>query len=831
MRNSVWSLVAVFASATGVFAQQAAPPLALETYSVSGPEIVVGSALHASSAALPTGPAIALDPSEADEVIEEYCAGCHSERMRRGDLVLSGFEVATAAENAPTAEKMILKLRAGMMPPAGQRRPDDAILQGLAASLEKTIDDATDGAPDPGSRPFQRLNRAEYVSAVQSLLGLDVNVDTYLPLDTKSANFDNIADAQAPSATLMEGVLRAAHHVARVALGDAEAEPNSTPYRVPRTQSQRERVEGAPFGTRGGISVVHNFPADGKYVFNVQPQPAVEGEVFGRTFPGPIQIDVSVDGERVALLNVDRWMSESEPTGLNIRTDSIYVKAGPHRVTAAYIRVFEGLEDDLIRPIDHTLADGQIGIGIGVMSQPHLQWLTVMGPYEITGISENEARRRVFTCRPTSPEEALPCAESIVSRLAAEAYRRALKPGDLESLMGFYTQGVEQGGFEGGIRMALQAILASPHFIFRFEEASADLEPGDTYQITDEALASRLAFFLWGSPPDAELIAAAEAGELTDSNKREEHVRRMLQDPRAEALSTRFAFQWLRLHDLEKIKPDALTFPYFDDTLAESMVRETELLFDHVVREDLSILELLTADYTFLDERLARHYKIPGVLGSSFRKVSYPDENRRGLLGHGGILTMTSFANRTSPVVRGKWVLEVLLGTEPPPPPPNVPGLEETEGAEDGRTLTVRERMEQHRSNPQCTSCHLIMDPIGLSLENFDVTGAWRVRDGGNLVDPVGVMFDGTPLAGPADLRAALLRRPEVFFRVFAQNMMAYALGRRVEVSDMPTVRSITAAAADDDYRVSSFVMGVVNSPAFLSGRVPVIAMDGAQGG
>ena len=780
----------------------------------------------------PDGNAPNATPEELTVMVQRYCMACHNDAMLTGNLSLIGFEVEKAPEMAETAERMIRKLRAGMMPPAGMPRPGGDTLMMLVEELETRIDEAAAQNPNPGWRTFQRLNRAEYSSAVRDLLGLEIDVGTFLPLDTKSANFDNIADVQMPSATVMEGYLRAASHISRMALGDPDAEPNSTRYRLPRTASQKDRVEGAPFGTRGGVSIVHNFPADGKYVFHIQPYPAVEGEVFGRTF-GNVQIEVSIDGARVALMTVDRWMHESEPSGLNMRTDSLYVQAGPRRVTAAFLRTFEGEVDDLIRPIEHTLADGQIGIGYGVTTLPHLQRLTILGPYEVTGVSDTPSRQRVFTCRPTSPDEARPCAEWIISDLGARAYRRPLDDTDIRGLMGFYDRGAEDGGFEGGVRMALQAVLASPHFLFRTEERPEGASPGEIHRISDVDLASRLSFFLWGSPPDQQLIDLAERKRLSSPGEVERQARRMLADPRAEeALASRFGGQWLRLQDLDKIHPDALSYPYFDETLAHSMRRETELLFSHLIHEDKSVLDLLTADYTFVNERLARHYGFAGITGSEFQQISYPDDTRRGILGHGSILTMTSHANRTSPVLRGKWVLEVLLGTPPPPPPPDVPAFEETDEDTDGRFLTVRERMEQHRANPVCMACHRVIDPIGLALENFDVTGSWRIRDEGNPIDPVGELYDGTPLRGPADLRAALLTRPEVFYRIFATNLMAYGLGRRVEYYDLPTVRAITRAASGNEYRFSSFVMGVVNSPAFQTTRIEEEATSaGLQGG
>jgi hypothetical protein len=761
-------------------------------------------------------PQPALSHAESNEVVEEYCVRCHSDRRQTGNLSLEQFDAGAAYDDAEIAEKMIRKLRAGMMPPRGANRPDAAVVAGLVADLETTIDDASARNPNPGTRTFQRLNRAEYARAVRDLLGVEVDVAQFLPLDTKSANFDNIADVQLPSATLMEGYLRAAAQISQIALGDPDAEISSTIYRIPKIVSQKETVEGAPLGTRGGVSVVHNFPADGKYVFHVMPYNAVEGEVFGRTY-GYEQIEVSIDGARVALLPVDRWMHESVPTGLNIRTDSLYVQAGPRRVSVGFVRQFEGDVDDLIRPIDHTMADGQIGIGFGVTTQQHLQRVTLLGPFDVTGVSETPTRRAIFTCRPTSPETARPCAESIITRVATQAYRRPASESDVAPLMGFYDRGAEDGGFEGGVRMALRAVLASPHFVFRMEEAPGDAQPGDIYRINDVDLASRLSFFLWGAPPDQELIDLAARGRLSNSAELERQVDRMLADERSEALGTRFASQWLRLQDLDKIHPDALSYPYFDQTLADAMLRETVLLFDYLVSDDRPVIELLTADYTFVNERLARHYGIPGVLGPEFEMVSYPDDRRRGILGHGSILTLTSHADRTSPVLRGKWVMEVLLGSPPPPPPPNVPGLEETGEAQDGRFLTVRERQEIHRANPACNSCHSVIDPIGLVFENYDVTGAWRMRDGGNPVDPVGELFDGTALNGPSSLREAILSRSEVFYQIFTENMMVYALGRRVEYYDMPTVRSITGRAASEDYRMSSFIHGIVASDAFQS--------------
>ncbi len=767
---------------------------------------------------------------EQNQTIGRFCIRCHNDTTLEGGMSLESFDAAKAYENADVAEKMIRKLRAGMMPPRPSRRPDDATVDSLVAALEGTIDSAAALQPNPGTRTFQRLNRAEYASSVSDLLGLDIDVGTFLPLDTKSASFDNIADVQMPSATLMEGYLRASGHISRVAVGDPEADASSTSYRVPRTASQKDHVDGAPFGTRGGLAVIHNFPADGKYVFQTQLHAAPEGELFGRTSLDE-KIEVSIDGERVSVASVDRWMSESDPAGMTISSDEIYVRAGPHRVAAAFVRLTEGPDDDLITPIDHTLADTQIGLGYGVTTMPHLRELAIVGPSEVTGVSDTPTRQLIFSCRPTAADEETPCAESILGRLARRAYRRPLRDNDVASLMTFYNAGSEHGGFEAGIRMALQAVLASPHFVFRMEEAPSAVNVGDVYEIGDVDLASRLSFFLWGAPPDAELVELADLGELSEPEMIGRQVKRMLADPRAEALASRFAAQWLRLQDLEKVHPDALAYPYFDYTLSEAMHRETEMLFAHLIREDRNALELLTADYTFVNERLARHYGIRGVNGSEFRRVAYPDDRRRGVLAHASILTLTSHANRTSPVLRGKWVMEVLLGSPPPPPPADVPDLEATGDVQGARFLSAAEQLAEHRANPACSSCHNVIDPIGLAFENFDLTGAWRIKDRGVAVDASGELYDGTQLNGLGDLRQALLARSDVVLTHFAESLMAYALGRRVEYYDMPTIREIVRQAEANGNRMSSFIVGIAQSPAFRMSRMSAPASSVAGSG
>ena len=768
------------------------------------------------------------DPDNPDnEVVQEYCVRCHNDRRLLGGMSLERFDAADATASAELAERMIRKLRAGMMPPPGARRPDENVLTGLAVALEEQLDQAAEEQPNPGRRTFQRLNRAEYAASVRALLDLEIDAGKYLPLDTKSANFDNIADVQLLSATLADGYLRAAAEVSRLALGDPHVTPSEATYRVSRWDSQTERVEGAPYGTRGGLAVMHNFPADGKYVFRVSFHHETTGALFGNgrnalhTEDGkPELLEISVDGEPVATLEVDRWMHASDPDGLNIRTGQVHVRAGPRQVAAAFVRQAEGPLQDLISPHDWSLASTSIAGSYGFTALPHLRDLAIGGPYESAGVSETPSRARVFSCRPASPAEERSCAREIVSRLGQQAYRRYLDGGDVDALMRLYDAGAEDGdgGFEAGVRLALEGILASPHFVFRFEEPE-DVQPtggdGRAYPIGDADLAVRLAFFLWGTGPDAELMTVARDGRLSaDPATMEAQVRRMLRDERASALSTRFAAQWMRLQDLEKIQPDVRVAPDFDEQLKRAMRRETELFFDHLVRQDRPLLDLYQADYTFVNERLARHYGIAGVAGSRFRRVEYANPERRGVLAHGSVLTLTSHAGRTSPVLRGKWVMEVLLGTPPPPPPPDVPELEE-DAVEDGRFLTVREQMEVHRANPACNSCHRMIDPIGLALENFDVTGAWRIKDQGVSVDAAGELYDGTPLASPTDLRAALLRRPEPLVRTFTENLMAYALGRRLDYYDMPTVRQIARAAAGQEYRMSAFVLGVVGSDAF----------------
>jgi mono/diheme cytochrome c family protein len=778
-------------------------------------------ARSAAQAPTPISSHVAGAPSEdRNAIFKQYCITCHNDRAKAGGLTLASFDVGAAAEHAEVAEKVIRKLRAGMMPPAGARRPDNGVLSDLASALETRVDHAAALSPNPGRRPFQRLNRAEYAGAVRDLLDLDVDVDAYLPPDTISDGFDNVADAQGFSPTVLEGYLRAASAISALAVGDARAAPTEANYKVPRTANQMRQVEGAPFGTRGGIAVTHIFPADGEYTFRMMLHSIPTGQLFGSSFPGE-QIEVSINGVRAALIDINTRMSESDPNGMNLVTPKIYVKAGPQRVAATFISRFDAPVDDLIAPIEHTMADSQIGSGFGITALPHLREFAVTGPITVTGVSDSPSRRRIFSCRPTAATEEAPCATEIVKRLAVLAYRNPVSNEDVRKLMMFYEQGRSEGDFEEGVRMSLQALLASPKFLFRLEEVPATAKAGQNYRITEYDLASRLSFFLWASGPDEELLKVASRGQLRQPGVLDKQVQRMLKDPRSEALATRFASQWLRLQDLVKLSPDYLQYPQYDRTLADALKRETELLFDAIVRTDRPVLELLTADYTFVNERVAMHYGLPNVTGPEFRRVALTDPNRRGLLGQGSILALTSVADRTSPVQRGKWIMEVLLGSPPPAPPPNVPTLDDSvAAAQGGKVLSVRERMEEHRKNPACSSCHRVIDPLGLALENFDVTGAWRIRDGDATVDPTGDLYDGMKMQGPQGLRDALMRHSDVFMLSFTESLMTYALGRRVEYFDLPTVRAIVRDAGKADYRMSQFVAGIVKSPAFQMGRL-----------
>jgi mono/diheme cytochrome c family protein len=766
----------------------------------------------------------AMSTETQSAFVARNCAGCHDDDAKTGGLSLQSFDAANPERNAEVAEKMIRKLRAGMMPPpSAPDRPDAQALKGLAEALEARLDRAALAHPNPGPRSLQRLNRAEYGRAIHDLLDVDVDVSAFLPADTISNGFDNIADAQAFSPTLVEGYLRAASRIVDLALGDKTATATESTYKLPVTESQLTHVEGAPWGTRGGISIVHTFPADGEYTFRVM-FVASSGLLYGNILKGE-QMEISVNGERAALLTINDRMSEADKTGMNLFTPQIHVKAGPQRISAAFIERCNCPIDDIVAPIDYTLADPQIGEhGYGITTLPHLREFGVIGPISVSGVSETPSRREVFICHPANASEETACATRILRKLATEAYRQPAAAVDVEPLLTFYRQGRAGADFESGIRRAIRAVLVSPRFLFRLEEPPATAKAGQNYRIGDLALASRLSFFLWDAAPDDELLAAARANLLHTPAVLEKQIGRMLKDARSERLSTRFAAQWLRLQDVDKVLPEPILFPAFDHQLAAAFKRETELLFDSIVREDRDVLDLFNADYTFVNERLARHYRIPNVTGDRFRRVTLGPslEYRRGLLGQGSWLMATSVADRTSPVQRGKWIMEVLLGSPPPPPPPGVnQNLDETAGAAVGGHLrSTRQRMEEHRKSPQCASCHRMIDPLGLALENFDVIGAWRIKDGDGVVDPTGDLYDGTKIDGPGGLRQALMVRSDIVLRTFTENLMSYALGRRVEYTDEPTVRSIVRRASENDHRFSSFVLGIAESVAFQMNRL-----------
>ncbi len=774
--------------------------------------------------------AVGSMPVEARRTfLGQYCTGCHNDTAKVGGMTLTSLDVNHPDQTPELAEKIIKKLRTGLMPPAtAAKRPDFDNAKLFRRTLEAELDRAASLHPDPGTRLFQRLTRDEYARSIRQLLKVDVDVEKFLPADTLSDGLDNMVEAQAFSAALTEGYIRAAAQITREALGDPTAGATSAVYKLNRTESQLRQVPGAPFGTRGGISVLYNFPADGEYNFRALLHGDTEGHLYGNA--ANEQIEVSIDGERASLLKIDPTLSEeTSATGLNLTTDRIFVRAGPRRVSAAFLQNHSEIVEDIIAPMEHTLASVDLALDGERTTYVHLREFEIKGPFTVSGVSDNPSRRKVFTCRPVASNEELPCAAKIVRNLAREAYRRPLTDEDMEGLMAFYDRARDGGDFESGVRSALQAILTSPDFLFKLEPVPATVKPGQTYRIGDLAMASRMSYFLWGAPPDEELTKIAALGRLKDPLVLEKQVHRMLADPRSAWLSTKFANEWLQLADLLNFRPDPYYYPQYDHSLAESMLREVQLFFDSIVRDDRNVLDLLTANHTFVDERLAEHYGIPGIRGSQFRRVELSEDYRRGLLGKGAILAMTSVADRTSPVQRGKWVMTVLLGTAPPPPPPAVPKLDETSAIGSGKLLTVRERMETHRANPSCASCHRMIDPIGLALENFDVTGQWRTWDktyamsadgvrihtAGVPVDASTTLYDGTVLNGPADLRNGILKYSDAFISTLNEKLFEFAIGRRVEYFDMPVIRDITRDMATKDNHFSALILGIVKSGAF----------------
>jgi hypothetical protein len=785
-------------------------------------------------------------------LLTQYCVTCHNERLKTGDLALDTLPLDRMAADAETWEKVVRKVRAGLMPPSGAKRPDRGALDALATAIEDRIDHFAANDPNPGRTPLHRMNRVEYANAIRDLLALEVDAATLLPADDSSHGFDNIADVLGVSPSLLERYVSAAAKISRLAVGERDAAPAQVTYTVKGDLSQNQALEGQPPGTRGGTTIRHNFPVDGEYVIRLSLLKLSFGQVFGEGAEGE-ELEVTLNGERVKLFKLDEvpmfFMREAagshpakpQPTDPieqrvkmtpDIRLEfRVTVKAGPQSIGVAFLKKSHAANEDLVRrPVSSTY-DVFIGMQYGYTTAPHLSRVVITGPYNTTGVGDTPSRRRVFLCHPPSrsalrrdpPEadaggstaaaEETACASQIISTLVRRAFRRAPTNADLESLLGFYQQERDKtSNFEAGVEMALRRILADPEFVFRFEPTPAGVAEGKPYQIRDTELASRLSFFLWSSIPDDELLTLGIEGKLHEPAVLEKQTRRMLADPKARALVTNFANQWLFLRELRNANPDVTIFPDFDDNLRQGFQRETEMLFESVMRENRSVLDLLDADYTFVNERLARHYGIPNVYGPDFRRVPVPSDARRGLLGHGSLLLVTSNANRTSPVIRGKWILENLLGAQAPLPPPDVPPLEEKPTA---AARSVRERIEQHRVNPACAGCHKIMDPIGLALENFDAIGRWRTTDEDVAIDASGQLVDGTPIDGPAGLRKAMLGRSDAFITSMTGKLLMYGVGRELKYYDMPAVRKVMRDAAKSRYRFSDLVLGIVKSDAF----------------
>jgi len=745
-----------------------------------------------------------VDESRADLAVAEdaphpfvgrYCMSCHDSEERAANLAFDELDFEHVSANPDVWEKVVRKLNAGLMPPSGNPRPKDEEREDFVRQLTLRLDEA---APAPAAVPVRRLNRTEYANVIRDLLGLQIDVSALLPPDAASKGFDNIADVLSTSPALIQGYLDAAMKISRLALGDLSMEPERAVYRAPHALNHEHQREGLPLGTRGGMRVEHFFPLDAEYEISVESGAGTSG--FLRRAPGPMpEVDVTVDGRSVKL----------QEHG----TTRIRVPAGLRPVTAA-----------LIDPVN---AAGVNDLYAVFPRKGAIFTIVVNGPFNPTGLGNTSSRQKILICHPTSPDEERPCARKIIANLATHAFRRPLPADgdDVDFIMRFYEEGQEKGGFEAGLQQALAYILMDPRFLYRFEEEPRTITAGQPYRIDDLDLASRLSFFLWSSIPDDELLRVAAEQRLHEPGELEHQVRRMLADPKASALADNFAAQWLRLRELESAQPQTREF---DDNLREAFEREVKLMFTAVMREDRSVLELLDADYTFVNERLARHYGIEGVTGEWFRRVSLPkDSPRRGLLGKGAVLTVTSVANRTSPVIRGAWVLENILGTPPSPPPP---GVETNLDVEVATPTTLRERLAQHRTNKVCASCHNMMDPIGLALENYDLIGKWRTLDNGLPIDASGVMVDGTPLHGPADLQNAILSHSSTFVETLIEKLMTFALGRHVTYSDMPAVRRIAREAEEQGDRFSAIVLGIVSSEPFQmrTGSAPAIPRERA---
>jgi hypothetical protein len=752
-----------------------------------------------------------MSAADGKALIGRYCVECHDDAEREANLSLEHVDLAAVGHEGELWEKVIRKLRAGMMPPPGFARPGEGDYAALRDWLENEIDRS---APrSPGTKVLHRLNRTEYANVIRDLLALEIDAAMFLPPDDSSRGFDNIAGSLTISPTLIETYATAATKIARMAVGFWKT-PTEALYIKKTDSSQVYQLEEMPFGTRGGMTVTHVFPGDGEYTFTVR------NLGVGAYIPGE-QLELSVDGERVhTWLYTQMGLSagmDSEADGE--LTVTVPVAAGSRLVGLTFVATnFRPSLDVAQHFARKSLENGLVN---ELTNYPVIGALNIQGPFNALRPTESASRAKVFTCRPQSTADEEPCAREIVSTLLGRAFRRPVTPGDLEIFMGFYESGREAGTFDDGIELALRRILASPQFLIRAEEEPESIAPGEIYRISDLELASRLSFFLWSSIPDDELLAVAAENRLSNPDMLERQVRRMLADPRSESLVDNFGQQWLYLRNLATTAPDQTVFPDWDDELRESFARETELLLDHIIREDRSVLEILDADYTFVNERLARHYGIPNIYGSHFRRVSLGPEldYRRGILGQGSFLSTTWVQNnRTSPVKRGVWVLENILGTPPPEPPPNVPALEDTQAERPGRKLTLREQMTLHRTTEPCASCHLIMDSIGFALENFSADAQWRTLDGGaggTSIDAAVELWDGTQVVGPAELREAVMRYSPQFARMMTEKLMTYALGRGVEYFDMPVIRSIVRDAERNGNRFSSIVLGIVNSAPF----------------
>jgi cytochrome c5 len=754
----------------------------------------------------------APDATTERAVVDKYCAVCHNAKLKTANLLLDQLDLAHLGAHAEIGEKVVRKLRAGMMPPSGVPQPDPATREALISFFEKELDrGAPVYLPPPG---LHRLNRTEYTNAIRDVLGLQVDAAKFLPPDDSTHGFDNIAGALTLSPALMEAYLSAAGKISRLAIGDVSA-PTQAVFEVPADTAQNYHIEGLPFGTRGGILIKYQFPADGEYTFKVKGVTgyfqAVLGGVKGE------QLEVTVDGDRVKLFDWDKEIANT--TGNGKSTPRIPVKAGLHTIGVTFLATNDVPGSELNRPFQRTMnTPGSIP---GYLFYPHVGQVWIEGPYDAKGATDTAARKKIFVCRPTAGRDESPCVRTILSTLVRHAYRRPATTADIASLMEFYKEGrSDNGTFDDGIEVALQRVLADPEFVYREEAEPAALPVGKTYRVGDLALASRLSFFLWSSVPDDELIDLGAQNKLHDPVVLEKQVRRMLADPKSEALVTNFTGQWLGVRSLQTSEPAINMFPDFDDNLRAAYKREIELFFGSIAREDRSILDLLTANYTYVNERLAKQYGIPNIYGPQFRRVTLPAEldMRRGLLGKGALLTITSDAARTSPVHRGKWYLETFLGISPPDPPPGVDTSLKGKPAVAGGVAVdppMRVRMEEHHTNPVCASCHKIFEPIGLGMENFDAIGTWRTSDGDTPIDATGTLSDGTKINGVADLRDALVRHSDQFTRVVTERMLTYSLGRGVEYQDMPTLRSIVRDSAPGNYKFTAIVMGIVKSAPF----------------